>query len=172
MERRVLRLNRFASLLRPAVLACAGVFWLFFLIIGAIEAGGNISLFAFYAVEGLCAPLIIFLCIALINTRKIVLDNDFMEFVYYQSAPSNNMSRRSRRVRVKYTVTDIEDLKFEQNKLERIFGCGHFSFRGNSVYEASREGFEPKTSFTFYGLTNFRQTKKEICDILGINETE
>lgn len=172
MERCVLKLSRIASLLRPAVLVCAGVFWLFFLIIGAIEAGGNIGLFAFYAVEGLGVPLIIFLCIALINTRKIVFDNDFMEFVYYQSVPSNNMSRRSRRVRVKYTVTDIEKLKFEQNKLEKLFNCGHFSFKGNTVYESNSDGFEPKTEFTFYGVTHFRQTKKEICNILGVAEVE
>ena len=82
------------------------------------------------------------------------------------------MSRRSRRVRVKYTVTDIENLRFEQNALEKLFNCGHFSFKGNTVYESSADGFEPKIEFTFYGLTHFRQTKKEICDILGVAETE
>ena len=172
MERRILKLSRIASLLRPAVLLCAGVFWLFFIIFGAIEAKGDMGLFAFYAIEGLGAPLIIFLCIALLNTRKIALDKDFIEFVYYQSAPSNNMSRRSRRVRVKYTVSDIENLKFEQNKLEKLFNCGHFSFEGNTVYETDSDCVVPKTSFTFYGVTHFRQTKKEICDILGVNETE
>ena len=172
MERKVLKLNRIASLLRPSVLLCAGVFWLFFIVFGAIEAKGDMGLFAFYAIEGLGAPLTIFFCIALLNTRKISLDNDFMEFIYYQSAPSNNMSRRTRRVRVKYTVTDIENLRFEQNALEKLFNCGHFSFEGNTVYESNSDGFEPLTSFTFYGLTHFRQTKKEICDILGVAETE
>lgn len=172
MERRILKLSRIASLLRPAVLVCGGIFWSFFIVFGAIEAKGDMGLFAFYAIEGLGAPLIIFLCIALLNTRKIALDKDFIEFVYYQSAPSNNMSRRSRRVRVKYTVSDIENLKFEQNKLEKLFNCGHFSFNGNTVYESNAEGFEPLTEFTFFGLTHFRQTKKEICDILGVNETE
>ena len=95
-----------------------------------------------------------------------------MEFVYYQSAVSQNFNRRRRQVKVKYTVTEIEDLKFEQNPIEKLFGCGHFSFRGNSVYESRRDGFEPKTSFTFYGVMNFCQTKKEICNILGVNETE
>ncbi|MBO5702132.1 MAG: hypothetical protein J6S71_06805 [Clostridia bacterium] len=172
MERRVLKLNRIASLLRPAVILCAGVFWLFFVIIGAIEAKGDAGMFAFYAIEGLSLPLIIFLCIAFLNTRKVAIDKDFMEFIYYQSAPSNNMSRRSRRVRVKYTVTEIENLCFEQNALEKLFNCGHFSFKGNTVYESNSKGFEPKTEFTFYGLTHFRQTKKEICDILGVNEIE
>ena len=170
MEHKVLKLGRIASLLRPAVLLCAGVFWLFFIVFGAIEAKGDMGLFTFYAIEGLGVPLIIFLCIAFLNTRKIALDKDFMEFIYYQSAPSNNMSRRSRRVRVKYTVTDIENLKFEQNKLEKLFNCGHFSFKGNTVYESRSDGFEPLTEFTFYGLTHFRQTKKEICDILGVAE--
>ena len=60
MERKVLKLNRIASLLRPSVLLCAGVFWLFFIVFGAIEAKGDIGLFAFYAIEGLGAPLTIF----------------------------------------------------------------------------------------------------------------
>ena len=103
------------------------------------------------------------------GTNRIRFERGTVKFNYYHTV---RRAGKNRPIRVKYTVTDIEDLKFEQNKLERIFGCGHFSFRGNSVYEASREGFEPKTSFTFYGLTNFRQTKKEICDILGVKETE
>ena len=76
------------------------------------------------------------------------------------------------KAKVKYTVTDIENLRFEQNKLEKLFNCGHFSFEGNTVYETDSNSVVPKTSFTFYGLTHFRQTKKEICDILGVNETE
>ena len=95
-----------------------------------------------------------------------------MEFTYHQRARSNNFKHRSRHVRVKYTVTDIENLKFEQNKLEKFFNCGHFIFKGNTVYESRSDGFEPLTEFTFYGLTHFKQTKKEICDILGVTETE
>jgi hypothetical protein len=172
MERKVLKLSRIASLLRPSVLICAGIFWLFFVIIGAIEANGDLGLFAFYVIEGLGAPLVIFLCIALLNTGKVYLDKNFMEFVYYQSAITQNFNRRRRQVKVKYTVTDLENLRFEQNKLEKIFGCGHFSFNGNTVYESFHEGFEPKTEFTLYGITHFKQTKKEICNILGVNETE
>lgn len=171
MERKFLKLSRIAALLQPMILVCAGIFWLFFVIIGAIEAKGDLRLLAFYSLEGLALPLTIFVSVAFLSTRTLVLNKDFMEFTYLQSAPSNNMSRRSRRVKVKYTVTGIEDLRFEQNALEKLFGCGHFSFKGNTVYESNSDGFEPLTEFTFYGLTHFRQTKKEICDILGVNET-
>ena len=171
MERKILKLSRIAALLQPMILVCAGIFWLFFVVIGAIEAKGDLRLFALYALEGLSLPLVIFVSIAFLNTRKLTLDKDFMEFTYFQNAWSEAFRRR-KRVKVRYTVTGIEDLRFEQNALEKLFGCGHFSFKGNTVYESNSDGFEPLTEFTFYGLTHFRQTKKEICNILGVNETE
>jgi hypothetical protein len=103
------------------------------------------------------------------GTNRISFERGVVKFNYYHTV---RRAGKNRPVLVKYTVSDIEDLKFDQNKLEKIFGCGHFSFRGNSVYESRYNDFQPKTSFTFYGLTNFRQTKKEICDILGVNEAE
>ena len=171
MERKILKLSRIAALLQPMILVSAGIFWLFFVIIGAIEANGDLRLFALYALEGLSLPLVIFLSVAFLNTRKLALDKDFMEFTYLQSAWSDALRRR-KRVKVKYTVSEIEDLRFEQNALEKLFNCGHFSFKGNTVYESNSDGFEPLTEFTFYGLTHFKQMKKEICDILGINEAE
>ena len=172
MDCRFLKLSRIASLLRPAVILCVGVFWLFFIIVGVIEAHEDAELFWFYFAEGLLASLMILFSMTTITTGKVYIDKDYMEFTYHQRARSNNFKHRSRHVRVKYTVTDIENLKFEQNALEKLFNCGHFSFKGNTVYESRSDGFDPLTEFTFYGLTHFRQTKKEICDILGVTETE
>ena len=172
MERRVLKLSRIASLLQPFSLISSFTFGLFFIIAGVIEAREDAELFWFYFAEGLLASLMILFSMTTITTGKVYIDKDYMEFTYHQRARSNNFKHRSRHVRVKYTVTDIENLRFEQNALEKLFNCGHFSFKGNTVYESRSDGFEPLTEFTFYGLTHFRQTKKEICDILGVNEAE
>ena len=105
----------------------------------------------------------------LYGTKKITLARGSISFTY------NHVLRRFRNshtVRVKYLVTNIHYLKFEQNAIENFFDCGHFSFSGNTEYEMNVYEIEPKMSFTFYGLTHFRQTKKEICDILVVNETE
>lgn len=170
MERRFLKLSKIASLLTPGKLIGVSAFCLFFIICGAIEAREDAELFWFYFAEGLLAYLVILFSMTTITTGKIYIDKDYMEFTYHQRARSNNFRHRSRHVRVKYTVTDIENLRFEQNALEKLFNCGHFSFKGNTVYESRSDGFEPKTEFTFYGLTHFEQIKKEICDILGVAE--
>ncbi len=172
MERRVLKLSRIASLLQPFSLISSFAFGLFFIIAGVIEAREDAELFWLYFIESIFVVLVLLVSMTTVTTGKIYIDKDYMEFTYHQRARSNNFKHRSRHVRVKYTVTEIENLRFEQNALEKIFNCGHFSFNGNTVYESNAEGFEPKTEFTFYGLTHFRQTKKEICDILGVNETE
>lgn len=172
MERHVLKMNRIASLLQPFSLIFSFTFGLFFIICGAIEARENAELFWFYFAESVFVVLIILFSMTTITTGKIYIDKDYMEFTYHQRARSNNFRHRSRHVRVKYTVNVIENLRFEQNALEKLFNCGHFSFEGNTVYETNSEGIEPKTAFTFYGLTHFKQTKKEICNILGVAEVE
>lgn len=170
MERHVLKMNRIASLLQPFPLIGSFTFGLFFIIVGVFEAREDAELFWFYFFESIFVVLIILFSMTTITTGKIYIDKDYMEFTYHQRARSNNFRHRSRHVRVKYTVTEIENLRFEQNALEKLFNCGHFSFKGNTVYESNSEGFEPLTKFTFYGLTHFRQTKKEICDLLGVAE--
>ena len=171
MEHKVLKLSRIAALLQPMILVCAGIFWLFFVIIGAIEAKGDLRLLALYSLEGLALPLIIFVSIAFLNTRKLVLDKDFMEFTYFQSAPSNNMSRRSRRVKVKYTVTGIEDLRFEQNALEKLFNTGCVTFTGYAEVVFLRDYSDFYTNqvsapyhHTFYGIRQFDKFRNDIYD--------
>ena len=172
MERHVLKLNRIASLLQAFPLMGSFAFGLFFIIAGVIESREDAELFWLYFIESIFVVLVLLVSMTTVTTGKIYIDKDYMEFTYHQRARSDNFKHRSRHVRVKYTVTDIENLRFEQNALEKLFNCGHFSFKGNTVYESNAEGFEPKTEFTFYGLTHFRQIKKEICDILGVNEAE
>ena len=170
MKNNILKLNYFANLLRPAKLIMIIVLGLLFVVMNVIDKGFKLHSIIIYT----CAyVLLYFVCFILITTRKIMLDKDTIHFTYTQliSRRTEGSFRMRGEAKVKYTVTDIENLRFEQNALEKLFNCGHFSFKGNTVYESRSDGFEPLTEFTFYGLTHFRQTKKEICDILGVNET-
>lgn len=161
MKNNILWLNPIYKLLEPKRSAL-------FLILLALD------LYIFLFSEGNLALRIAFALILpigyiLYGTKKITLSRGRIDFTY------NHVLRRFRNshtVRVKYTVTNIHYLKFEQNAIEKFFDCGHFSFSGNTEYETNAHEIDAKTSFTFYGLTHFRQTKKEICDILGVNETE
>lgn len=179
MKNNVLRLNGFAKLLRPIsiVEVFSLVLFLFFLT-------GRRGFDPIYILSCICALIFLYPLFSLLgitrSTRKIQLDKGMMCFTYWQKLEDagglGEGAIRTRgftpKAKVKYTVTEIENLKFEQNKLEKLFNCGHFSFEGNTVYETDSDCIVPQTSFTFYGLTNFRQTKKEICDILGVTETE
>ncbi len=105
-------------------------------------------------------------------TKKIFLARNKMEFIYYHWISRGKWSGR---VKTLYSVSNIRDLKFAQNPIEKLFGAGHFSFTCNSDCDCDKEHYydiKPKNSFTFYGIANFKNTKKEICDILGVNESE
>lgn len=105
-------------------------------------------------------------------TKEIYLERGCMEFIYYHSVRG---VRSSHHVKTLYSAKNIQNLKFEQNPIEKLFGAGHFSFTCQPYHDADKDYYydiNPKTSFTFYGLSNFKNTKKEICNILGVNESE
>jgi hypothetical protein len=179
MKDNVLRLNGLAKLLRPTT-----IFEILALVLFMLFLAQRRGFDPIYILSYSCALIFLYPLFSLLgftrSTRKIQLDKGVMHFTCWQVLENPGGSGegfiRTRgftpKAKVKYTVTDIENLKFEQNKLEKLFNCGHFSFEGNTVYETDSDRVVPKTSFTFYGLTHFRQTKKEICNTLGTNETE
>ena len=180
MKNNVLRLNAFAKLLTPKDLLELVGFSAVLLFVWFKDRGFTLTSIALFICELLIFYSIYSLFGCTRSTRKIQLEKGVMHFTHWQKLEDagglGEGAIRTRgftpKAKVKYTVTEIENLRFEQNKLEKLFNCGHFSFEGNTVYETDSDCVVPKTSFTFYGLTHFRQTKKEICDILGVNETE
>ncbi len=179
MKNNVIRLRGFAKMLRPKIIMeILGLGATAVLVVGHRYGFDPISFVAFF-----CALLFLYPLFSLMgmtrSTRKIQLDKGKMNFTYWQELEDpgglGEGAIRTKgftpKAKVKYTVTEIENLRFEQTKLEKIFNCGHFSFEGNTVYDTYEPLIVPKTAFTFYGLTNFRQTKKDISDILGVNET-
>lgn len=179
MKNNVLRLNGFAKLLRPTTILEIFVLVLFLFFLAQRRGFDPI-----YILSYICALIFLYPLFSLLgftrSTRKIQLDKGVMQFTHWQKLESpgglGEGAIRTRgftpKAKVKYTVTEIENLKFEQNKIEKLFNCGHFSFEGNTVYETDSDCVVPKTEFTFYGLTHFKQTKKEICNILGVVEVE
>ncbi len=162
MKANVLRLNYLALLLNPAKFALL------------ISAAVILVLFAYFSTVSNILLVVLgvgwIIWNIIMSTQKIEFSRGCMKFSYFHTVRVTH--KHSYKTRVKYTVTEIKNLKFEQNALEKIFNCGHFSFRGKIFYESNADGFDPQNEFTFYGLTHFKQTKKEISDILGVNETE
>lgn len=107
-------------------------------------------------------------------TKTLKFERDIIRFTYTHHV-STGYRKPTVPVIVDYTVMNITKLKFEQNAIEKLFGAGHISFTGRTFENSSSiysKNIDIKTSFTFYGLTDFNNTKKEICDILGVSETE
>lgn len=117
-------------------------------------------------------PVIFLVYKIIFATKTLKLERDTIRFTYTHHV---HLFRRSVPVRVDYTVMNIRDLNFEQNAVEKLLGAGHISFTGRTFADTDSiysNDIDIKTSFIFYGLTHFRQTKNEICNILGVNETE
>ena len=66
-------------------------------------------------------------------------------------------------LKVSYSVTNVENVEFKQNFLERLFDLGHVSFDGKATFTAKRdmERIEPPERFTVYGISHFSQFKDE-----------
>lgn len=64
-------------------------------------------------------------------------------------------------LKVTYYVSDIKDVCFYQNRIEKLFDIGHISFVGNAVFDAKRDldRIKEKNSFNIYGIKNFTHFK-------------
>ena len=165
MKNNTLRLNLLLALLKPRTM----IFSVVYLVLFALFP-------CFFSIDSAWMTLLVASIYPVYRiifaTKSLKLEQDVIRFTYTHYV---RRFRRSVPVRVDYTVMNIRDLKFEQNSIEKLFNAGHISFTGR-VFENSdslySDDINPKTSFTFYGLTDFKNTKKEVCNILGVNETE
>ncbi len=171
MKDNILKLNPVFSLFKPIKLIISILICSFFVFLTII--GDGILKASFLVPIALCVGY------CYIFPSKIYLDRDNLQFIYYHDIQGVKSYTDPGRVRLDsvtkamYSATRIRNLKFEQNFIEKIFNAGHFSFNCISTYEASgqyADRIKPKYVFTFYGISNFKQTKKEICNILGVNE--
>lgn len=168
MKDNILRLNLFFSLLNRK----SAVYLLVYLIFLALSYF-FLSINTTWVV--LALPFIFGAYKIVFATKVLKLERGLIRFTYTHHVSTAGYRKTSFPVRVDYTVMNITKLKFEQNAIEKLFGAGHISFTGRTFENSSNiysGDLEPKTSFTFYGLSNFNNTKKEICNILGVNETE
>ena len=62
-----------------------------------------------------------------------------------------------------FVVTDLYDVRFDQNCLEKLFGVGHISFRGtiNHAENADFFGITLPESFSIHGIPDFSRFIEE-----------
>ncbi len=99
---------------------------------------------------------IIFIISQLLNNpKKFHTDTNNVEF---NSFVNVGIGRHVRWVKVSYSVSDITELKFHQNAIEKMFDVGHITFKGNATFTAKQrytDRIPDKNSFTIYGIKDF-----------------
>ncbi len=100
------------------------------------------------------------------STKTFSAESDCIEFDEYVRVSL----RRSKYVmtkgafrwlKISYSVSNVHNIQFHQNPIEKMFDVGHISFQGDAVFVAKRDvdKIKEKDSFTIYGIRNFEEFK-------------
>ncbi|MBR2387474.1 MAG: PH domain-containing protein [Clostridia bacterium] len=67
-------------------------------------------------------------------------------------------------LKVSYSISNIQDIKYHQNFIEKIFDIGHISFSGKADFSAKRDmdRIKRKEQFTIYGIKHFSNFKGQL----------
>lgn len=163
-EARIFKLNRFFNIFNPQV-------YKFLALITVI-----IAIFVFISIaNGDSAAVYISTCLTVIaiagtdrclhNPKKLRIDNDSVEFDDYVNLRPRHVNIRGMwYLKVSYRVTDIRNVEFHQNALEKFFDVGHISFSGNATFTAKRDldRITAPPKFVIYGIRNFSLTKSKM----------
>ncbi len=76
--------------------------------------------------------------------------------------PKISFVRKTRSfVKVHFNVTEIQNLEFHQNFIEKLFDVGHISFQGKTNFEIDKNDLENEelvnNNHLIYGIPNFKE---------------
>lgn len=120
-------------------------------------------------VEGICVFLTVNAILVLDrffhSPKKLVLSSQSLEFdEFIHLRPEPQLAFMVIRgsffwLKVSYTVTNIEEVEFQQNSFEKIFDIGRISFKGKATFTAKRDldRIPEKNTFTVYGIPRFSE---------------
>ena len=82
---------------------------------------------------------------------------------YINMRPKNRMGKGFWWLKVHYSVSEIHDVEFHQNAIERLFNVGHISFSGKAIVTAKRDvdRIPEKDRFVIYGICNFYDFQRD-----------
>ncbi len=120
-------------------------------------------------VEGICVFLTVNTILILDrffhSPKRLVLSSqslEFDEFIHLRPRPQlifTFIRGSFFWLKVSYTVTNIEEVEFQQNSFEKIFDIGRISFKGKATFTAKRDldRIPEKNTFTVYGIPRFSE---------------
>ncbi len=160
-ELKIFKLNRFFNIFNPNVYSYAIVIAsisLIYFIISII----NREMFEDFSFRPFIAGIIFLITVeAAHRPGKISIYNGFMDFDDYTLLRYGS-GKGFWWVKIRYSVSDIYDMEFHQNFIEKMFDVGHIYFKGKAMFTASRDvdRIKEKDNFTIYGVKNFEEFKR------------
>jgi hypothetical protein len=158
------RLNRFFNIFHPKV-------YIFLLAVNAILliygigsfANNKITIGEYVATVALVdlftVVYMIFHC-----PKTLFLHKGTAEFDdYVNLRPKYIHGRGFWYLKVRYTVSGIQEIRFHQNAFEKLFDVGRISFSGKTTFTAKRDvdRIEKKDTFTICGIRDFSAFQAE-----------
>ena len=104
--------------------------------------------------------------------RELLVCDGAVEFDDHVSSPPELTFLRVRGfwwVKVSYSVSEITEIEFCQNKIEKRFNTGHISFSGKATFFAKRNlhRVKERDRFVIYGIGNFSDFQKKFNEYYG-----
>ena len=151
------RLNRFFNLFNPSVykwwILTHGIVLLWGIYLICSERSVTKMIIIVVLLNAITLPNMLLHC-----PKTLTLSENNVAFEDYI-----NMKPRYRRVsgfcwlKVSYSVSEIKDVEFHQNAIEKIFDVGHIHFSGKATFTAKRDvdRIKEKDMFVIYGIKDF-----------------
>lgn len=161
----ILKLNPLGNLFHPRV------YCPFLLLLSVIVLNG-IALFLKgkfeFPVYPLASATVLFLMTLILIAycpSKVTFSQKSIEFEdYIHIKPSSAHSKGFHFQKVHYTVSNLYNIEYRQNYIEKLLNIGHISFSGNTRFTASKhlEEIEMPKFFRIYGIPNFSSFKENV----------
>lgn len=160
-----LKLYRLSNVFNPHFYMAYSIIFIV-IILGAIFVNFRVD----YIVSGIFVLIIYFFLLPILNAPKYIEFKD--EQVYYitNTRLLGNSGFNFINVKVKYRITNINELALQQNKFERLFGVAHIVLQGETHIDAGKhtDKIEIPNIHHVYGIS-IKKHKQLILDFIGKN---
>ncbi len=158
MSNEKIRLNRLFNIFSPKMYKFLLVINSVLLILGIYFICVNKQSIIIYLSSVALVNIIAVVNIVLHCPKTILINKEMAEFDdYINMRPRYLHGNGFWWLKVSYSVTDIKDIQFYQNVIEKIFNAGHISFSGKAVFTCKRDidRVKERDKFVVYGIKNF-----------------
>ena len=152
------RLNRFFNIFNPKVYKFLIVLNGILLVWGIYLISANKQSVCVYIASIAFGNIIAATTMVFHCPKTIVISKEMVKFEDYINMRPEHIHRNGFWwLKVSYSVSEIKEIQFHQNVIEKTFNVGHISFSGKATFTAKRDidRIKEKDTFIIYGIKNF-----------------